>query len=475
MNAMTALCKGCALLVLLGGLAGCATVDFDQSVARTNTQAAGFTHGQLALARDAAQRDAMALRASELLSRPLSEPAAVQLALANSPSFQALLARNWASSADAAQSGRLANPVFSFERFHVLDEVEFGRLLSIGLLDLLTFPVRQGVAKSRVAAEEHRLTRDVVRQVTEVRGAWVRALAANERLGYARQVFTAAEASAELARRMQQVGNFNTIERVRQQGFYADAATQLALARHEATARQEELIRQLGLTESQVPLLMLPARLPDLPESARQPEDVSSAARDGNLDVRLAQAEFEAAAKAQGLGRVTSLVDVEAGLRRNTIFDNDSGDRATGRGYELDVTLPLFDWGGMKREAMNARTLAAGHELEAALRGSGSRLREGYSAYRTAHDIARHYREEIIPLQQVMAEENVYRYNAMLIGIFELLADARERIRVVQAGIDALEEFWRADAALEAVIMGTGGGGELAGPAPQGEAGDAGH
>ncbi|PKN40854.1 MAG: transporter [Deltaproteobacteria bacterium HGW-Deltaproteobacteria-18] len=475
MNMMTALCKGCALLVLLGGLAGCATFDFDQSVARTNTQAAGFTHGQLALARDTAQRDAMALRASEQLSKPLSEPAAVQLALVNSPSFQALLARNWANAADAAQSGRLENPIFSIERLHVLSEVEFGRLLSVGLLDLLTFPVRQAVAKSRVAAEEHRLTRDVVRQVTEVRGAWVRAVAANERLGYARQVFAAAEASAELARRMQQVGNFNTIERVRQQGFYADAATQLALARHALTARQEELIRQLGLSESQVPLLMLPARLPDLPDSARQPEDVSSAARAGNLDVRLAQAEFEAAAKAQGLGRVTSLVDVEAGLRHNTVFDNDSGDRATGRGYELDVTLPLFDWGGMKREAMNARTLAAGHELEAALRGSGSRLREGYSAYRTAHDIARHYREEIIPLQQVLAEENVYRYNAMLIGVFELLADARERIRVVQTGIDTLEGFWLADAALEAVIMGTEGGGELAGPAPQGEARDAGH
>jgi Outer membrane protein len=315
----------------------------------------------------------------------------------------------------------------------------------------------------------------VVRQVTEVRGAWVRAVAANERLGYARQVFAAAEASAELAAACSRPANFNTIERVRQQGFYADAATQLALARHSATARQEELIRQLGLSESQVPLLMLPARLPDLPSPARQPEDVSSAARAGNLDVRLAQAEFEAAAKAQGLGRVTSLVDVEAGLRHNTIFDNDSGDKATGRGYELDVTLPLFDWGGMKREAMNARTLAAGHELESALRGSGSRLREGYSAYRTAHDIARHYREEIIPLQQIMAEENVYRYNAMLIGVFELLADARERIRVVQDGIDALEGFWLADAALEAVIMGTGGSGELAGPALQGEARDAGH
>ena len=59
-------------LLLIGGLTGCATVDFDRSLAKTNERAGQFTHGELHLARDAAQRDAMALRASELLSEPLS-------------------------------------------------------------------------------------------------------------------------------------------------------------------------------------------------------------------------------------------------------------------------------------------------------------------------------------------------------------------------------------------------------------------
>jgi outer membrane protein TolC len=462
-------------LLLIGGLTGCATVDFDRSLAKTNERAGQFTHGELHLARDAEQRDAMVLRASELLSSPLNEQAAVQLALVNSPSFQSLLARNWARAADAAQSGRLANPVLNFERLRIADEVEFGRLLSVGLLDLLTYPLRQGVARSRLEAEEHRLALDVIRHVTAVRAAWVRAVAAGERLAYARQVFEAAEVSAELARRMQQAGNFNTVQRIRQQSFYADAATQLALARHTATARQEELIRKLGLSEDQVSLLVLPARLPDLPMPPVPPEEVSSAARSGNLDVLLARAEFEAAARAQGLGVATSLTDVEGGLRRNTVFDNDSGGKETGRGYELDVTLPVFDWGGMKRDAMNARTLAAGNDLEAVLRGTGSRLRESYSAYRTAHDIARHYREEVIPLRQALAEENVLRYNAMLIGVFELLADAREQIRTVMTGIDSLEQFWLADAGLQAAVMGAGGGAEIAGPSPAGEASDVDH
>ena len=35
-----------------------------------------------------------------------------------------------------------------------------------------------------------------------------------------------------------------------------------------------------------------------------------------------------------------------------------------------------------------------------------------------------HYRDEVLPLRRVIAEENLLRYNGMLIGVFELLADA---------------------------------------------------
>jgi len=102
--------------------------------------------------------------------------------------------------------------------------------------------------------------------VTQVRQAWVRAVAAQQALSYARQVFESAEAGAELARRMQSVGNFNRISRAREQSFYADAATRLATAQHQATASREELIRLLGLDEAQGQQLQLPERLPDLPK-----------------------------------------------------------------------------------------------------------------------------------------------------------------------------------------------------------------
>jgi len=108
----------------------------------------------------------------------------------------------------------------------------------------------------------------------------------------------------------------------------------------------------------------------------------------------------------------------------------------------------------MRRDAMNAQAMAAAHQLEVTIRSAGSSLRENYAAYRTAHDIARHYQEEVIPLRKVISEENVLRYSAMLIGVFELLADSRDQIGAVISAIAAEQQFWLADAALQATLIG---------------------
>jgi outer membrane protein TolC len=116
--------------------------------------------------------------------------------------------------------------------------------------------------------------------------------------------------------------------------------------------------------------------------------------------------------------------------------------------------LPIFDWGGQQRAAMNARSLAAANRLESAVRAAGSHLRDGYSAYRTAYDVARHYQDEVVPLRKAILEENVLRYNGMLIGVFELLADSRDQVRTVISAIAAEQQFWLADAALQAAMTG---------------------
>ena len=459
----------------LAVLTGCASVSLDQNITRVNDEAGNFTGGQLALARTKDERDQRAQVAQNLLTQPLGQKEAVQLALVNSPSLQAMLAQGWADSAGAAQVGRIANPVFSFERMTAGPELELARALSFGLLDLLTLPSRYGVANRLIERSQLRLTSDVVDQVTQVRQAWVRAVVAQQSLNYAKQVYASAEAGAELAKRMQAVGNFNRITRAREQAFYADAATRLSTAQHQVISSREELVRLLGLDEGQAQALKLPERLPDLPKQPLDPQQVGSQATRARLDIRLAQATLGAAAQAQGLSMVSSFTDIELTGRRNTTFDNAEDTRSTARGWEIAVRLPIFDWGGMQRSAMNARTLAAANQLEATVRSAGSNLRESYSAYRTAYDVARHYRDEVVPLRKVISEENQLRYNGMLISTFELLADARDQVGAVAAAMDAQQQFWLADAALQASVIGRPTSTRLSATSSAPTDGDAGH
>ena len=109
------------------------------------------------------------------------------------------------------------------------------------------------------------------------------------------------------------------------------------------------------------------------------------------------------------------------------------------------------------------------------MRGASSQLRESYSAYRTAYDVAKHYRDEIVPLRKTMLDENVLRYNGMLIGVFELLADNREQISSVIAAINAYQQFWLADAALSASMTGKPTSTMMAAPSGGGASEAAGH
>ena len=88
-----------------------------------------------------------------------------------------------------------------------------------------------------------------------------------------------------------------------------------------------------------------------------------------------------------------------------------------------------------------------------------SEAREAYHAARTAWDLARHARDELVPLRKFISEETLLRYNGMLIGVFDLLADTRAQILTVNSAIEAQRDYWLADTDLQMVLSGTSPGG----------------
>ena len=441
------------IVVAITALAGCATVDVNQSIDQANKRTESLTDGKVTLALTNEQKQALSQNSEKLLANPLDMAGSVQLMLSNSPEFQALLARNWTNQAVAGQSGRIANPVFTFERITTGSELEIGRLLTFGLIDILSLPWRQQSASLRIEQAQLQMSSDIVGQAIAVQQAWVDAVVARQKEIYSKKVLDTAQAGALLAKRLAEVGNFTTTQRIRQQMFYSDAVVAYAQAKQASISTREKLGRMLGLSTQQQDELKLPDRLPELPKAPLDGEQVSKMATQ-RLDVDMAKLAYDSALKRAGIDKVGSFVDVDLGIRRNSIYDRATGELTNPRGYELDIRLPLFDWGGLKRDAMGADLLNKANLLEATVRNAESSLRESYSAYRTTYDIAKHFKEDVIPMQEALAEENVYQYNGMLISTFELLAESRNRVQAVQAAIESNANFLRAQLALQSTLLG---------------------
>ncbi|MGJ7522446.1 TolC family protein [Variovorax sp. LT1P1] len=401
---------------------------------------------------DAASRQAV----DALLLQPLDAQAAVRIALANGPRMQEAFATLQLSDADRAQAASLPNPVFAFGRLREGRELELERALSFNVLGLLTLPWQARWAGQRHEVAKLQAAQSVLQLAADTRRAWVRAVAAQQAVIYLRDAKAAAEAGADLAQRMAQVGNWSALQRTREQLLLADASAQLARAEQSALASREQLTRLMGLADAQS-TYRLPDRLPPLPVSMPTLTDVQASALRDRLDVRAAQAQASATADSLGLTKATRFVDaLEIGVVRNTTFSNDAdGGRSTQRGVELALPIPLFDWG----LARNARAEALYGQSAARVRATGlqaaSEAREAYGGWRSAWAVAHRYQTEVLPLRQKVNDEMLLRYNGMLSSVWELLAETRASMLAVSAAMDAQRDFWLADTDLQLALTGS--------------------
>jgi outer membrane protein TolC len=451
-------------------LAGCAAFSPDGGMDRVSALTKERTGQGIAPQRSAQDAGQARARVAELLAQPLTPDAVVELALLNNRGLQASFSQLGIAEADLVQAGRLRNPVFGFGRMALGGgAAEIERSVMFDLLGLLTMPAATKVQQRHF--EEAQVL--AAAQAADTRRAYFGAVAAQETANYLRQVKEAADVSNELARRMLQAGNFNKLAQMREQAFYADATAGLARAQQQAVAERERLTRLLGLSGDQLDYT-LPERLPALPPQPTTPHNAEQTAIATRLDVLMARRATEATASALGLTNATRFIDgLEVGYQNKS----ETGARRQ-NGYEIELPIPLFDFGTARSARAEATYMQSVHRLAAVAVNARSEVRESYAAYRTAHDLARHYRDEVVPLRKRISEENLLRYNGMLIGVFELLADAREQVRGVTDYVQALRDFWIAQTDLQTALTGRSPGGAptpAASPATAAGAPSAGH
>ena len=442
-----------AVMLAVIGLSACSSLSPDGGIGAVQEIAGARVPEKLTRVTSNDDRASVKAAVQERLARPISAADAVAIALMNNPGLQATYAELRIEEADLVQATRLRNPGFSIGRFRRGEEREIERRVTVDVAGLLTLPWRVEAERKLYSVAQLRAAVEVVRIAGETRRAWVEAVAAEQSARYAVQVKDAAEASAEIAAQMARAGNFSRLAQSREQVFYAESTAQLARALQASRSARERLTRLMGLWGDEI-AFKLPERLPDLPTSPQELRDAEATAIAQRLDVQAARRETEGLASSLGLTRASRFVNVF-----ELAYERDSSNQEPRRtGYEVELSLPIFDWGDArvaKAEASYMRSL--NRTAEIAIRAR-SEVRESYSAYRTAYDLSRHYRDEIVPLRKRISEENLLRYNGMLISVFELLADSREQVAAVMAAIETARDFWIAEANLEtALTTGTPG------------------
>ena len=451
-RALTRPLRTASLLLAVSVLSGCASLSSDGGLADVSKTTKDRTGFGLVGERNDSDAQANAAEVTRLLSSPLTPDTAVRIALLNNRGLRASLSELGVSEAEFVQAGRLRNPSFSFSRMRGADEVEIERTVMFDLIGLLTIPLRSSIERGRFEQAKLTAASEAVRLARETRRAYFTAVAAAQTQMFMKQVVTSAEAGAELAQELAKVGNWSKLNKAREQAYYAEATTQYARARHANTAAREQLVRLLGLWGANVEF-KIPERLPDLPLKPNEPGALEALAMEQRLDIQIAKRDVDATARSMGLTNATGFVNV---LDAGYINKSTTG-KPRENGYEISLELPIFDWGGARRARAKATYMLAVHRTADTAVRARSEVREAYSAYRTTYDVAKHYRDEVVPLRKQISEEVLLRYNGMLASVFELLADAREQVTSVNGAIEAQRDFWIAETDLQAAVNGSGG------------------
>jgi outer membrane protein TolC len=435
-------------------LAGCTWFSPDAGMGVVATIAQQELKKDVAAIRSPEDAEAAAASVRRLLGRTLTADAAVQIALLNNRGLQA--AYDELAIADAERVGQSLppNPTYSWRRIQVGSALESEMQLVTDIIALATLPARSEIAAERFHQAQLRAAEETLRVANEARRAYYRAVAARELIHFLTESQSAAEAATRLAARLGETGAMNKLDQAREQVFYADLTAQLATARQREASEREALIRAMGLWGVHLDF-KLPNALPAVPRRVQTLAGIEVDAVARRVDLQIARIELDVLAKSHGLTQVSRFINILDGGYADKL-EKRPDERFLMRGFDVRLQIPIFDFGEVGVRQAEATYMQAVNRLLELAVNARSEARDAYRVYRSTYDIAGHYQREVLPLRKIISDETLLRYNAMLIDVFSLLAEARQRIAATITAIEARRDFWLATVDLKAAVAGGG-------------------
>ncbi len=471
-----------ALAIIAGSAVGCATVDTEPDYRRLHLQVERATgHSQTYQPGDDA---AVTTHVNALMADGLTASEAAQIALLNNPDLQAACYEIGIARVDVVQSGLLSNPSLGM----ALRLPAGGGLagleadLAQNIADLWQIPARKRAAERALDRAILSVAARATAVAAEVKSAYYAATGADHRLMIAQENLEVTQKLLELAEFRRSAGAGSELDVNLARGVVLETELTVRQARLAAADARRTLAEVLGLT-LHADDLMLTEALTDVSENVLDAEVLIETALAERLDVRALRQAVQSAEERLVLEyrRVFPTLKVGVALERgergraegrDLLADTARSSIAAGRltapeieprsarrvntdfsiGPSLALELPIFD----QNQAQIAR---ARYELE-----QGRRLLDGLQRIvehevrgavdqaHTAWQIARFYRDEIVPQSQRSLELSRASYHAGKASVLAVLDAERTHLTARDRYAVALQAAAAAVPALERAV-----------------------
>lgn len=399
-------------------------------------------------AESAGARAELSKQVKRWLAKPLTAGRAVQVAMLNNPNLQASFEDLGSARAALVEALRIPNPVVGAAlRFDGSERPEIELEVTEDLSELLFVASRHGIARANLNAATLDVVGSALTLGYDVRAAFYRYQAALQQRNLRSSALSALTASFEVAARLRTAGNITELALANEQGAYEEARLAASRSETELLASRERLGSLLGLFGDEAQWTVEP-RLPELPASDAEVLDLERRSLANSLDLHALKNRFDAAARRANLARWRgALPELRAGVTAERQSEWSLGPL-------VELELPLFyqgqgEVGAAVSEMRRQKSLfdALTIRLRATARMTAARLSAARSNV-TA------YRDTVLPLRSKIVEASQAEYNAMSIGVFQLLEAKRAQIQATTTWVEMLRDYWLSRADAEQLLAG---------------------
>jgi outer membrane protein, heavy metal efflux system len=430
---------------------GCVTVprargsgDINDLVTARGAPAATWPVGD---GKHGAEPDAALIAAK--IREPITAERAVEIAFMRSPAIRERYAELGISLADVIEASEISNPTIGYSSLRPEGggASQITRSISMAFADLLFLPARVRLANANSEIARDRIASSLLQLQGDVESAWYEYVATLQSLRMREAALRAAEASAEYAKRLGDVGNLPPRALALELAAASEARIAAARAKADVSRTRAEFAALLGLSTRDT--WQVVSSLPALPKQPEPQQSLVESALESRLDLLSTRREVEAFESGLRLARWWRwLGDFEIGYERESETDG-----ARLRGPTFSLGIPLFGnrAGVLRAEAELERARARLTQLELAARND---IALGLDRLATAREIAEAYRQALIPQREAVSARTLEEANFMLSGAFEALQAKREQYEAYEEYIDAVRDFWLARVQLRLAVGG---------------------